>query len=130
MWIFDLKITMNYKGKTLRRHYDVTSGPIDMKLNYSFMASNYVIVLQIWRKSVDICGNYKYEAFGAFLYCTNTTGTGSCSTFRLLNKKLALVSSLLSTNFLSNRIKRDLVWWRPENAIKTDTLLCAEYPTS
>ena len=42
--IFDLEITMNYIGKTLRRHYDVTSGPIDTKLNYSFIASNYVTV--------------------------------------------------------------------------------------
>ena len=42
--IFDLEITMNYIGKSLRRHYDVTSGPIDTKLNYSFIASNYVTV--------------------------------------------------------------------------------------
>ena len=95
---------MNYIGKTLRRHYDVTSGPIDTKLNYSFIASNYVYVLQIRRKSDDICGNYKYDAFGPFLYCTNTTGTGSCSTFRIAYKKLALVSSFENTYFHSNGI--------------------------
>ena len=102
--IFDLEITMNYIGKIFSRHYDVTSGPIDTKLNYSFIASNYVTVQQILRKSDDICGNYKYDAFGPFLYCTNTTGTGSCSTFRISYKKLALVSSFESTNFHSNRI--------------------------
>ena len=90
---------MNYIGKTFSRHYDVTSGPIDTKLNYSFIASNYVIVKQIWRKSDDICGNYKSDAFGAFLYCTNTTGTGSCSSLRISYKKLALVSSFQNTNF-------------------------------
>ena len=34
--IFDLEITMNYIGKTLRRHYDATSGPIGTKLNTVF----------------------------------------------------------------------------------------------
>ena len=81
--IFDLEIIMNYIGKTFSRHYDVTSGLIDTKLNNSFIASNYVKVQQIWKKSDIICGNYKYDAFGAFLYCTNTTGTGSCLSFRL-----------------------------------------------
>ena len=80
--IFDVGIVMNYKGKTFSRDYDVTSGPIDTKLNNSFIAI----------------------AFIAFLYCTNTTGTGSCSSFRIGYKKLALVSSFQSTNFHSNRI--------------------------
>ena len=102
--IFDLEITMNYRGKILRRHYDVTSGPIETKLNYSFIASNYVTVQQIWRKEDDICGNYKYDAFGPFLYCTNTTGTGSCSTFCISYEKLALVFSFESIYFHSNRI--------------------------
>ena len=54
-------------------------------------------------KSDDIYGNYKYDAFGAFLYCTNTTRTGSCSTFCISYKKLALVSSFQSTSFHSNQ---------------------------
>ena len=111
--IFDLEITMNYIGKNLRRHYDVTSGPIDTKLNNSFIASNYVTVQQIWKKSDDICRNYKYDAFGAFLYCTNTTGTGSCSSFCIPYKKLALVSSFQCTNIHSNQIIscKDIAVW-------------------
>ena len=40
--IFDVEFTMNYIGKKFSRHFDVISSPIDTKLNYSFIASNYV----------------------------------------------------------------------------------------
>ena len=102
--IFDLKITMIYIGKNFSRHYDVTSGPIDTTLNNSFIASNYVTVPQIWRKSDEICGNNKYDAFGAFLYCTNTTGTGSCSTFHIWYKNSPWFPLPKALIFFSNRI--------------------------
>ena len=84
--IFDLEITINHIEKTFSRHFDVTSGPIDTKLSNSFNASNDVTVYQIWKKSVEICWNYKNDAFCAFLYCKNTTGTGSYSTFYISYK--------------------------------------------
>ena len=43
---------MKYIGKTFSRHYDVTSGPIDTKLNYSFIAFNDVTVQQIGNRTI------------------------------------------------------------------------------
>ena len=48
-WRFEDIRSRNYNElyrKKLSRHYDVTSGPIDTKLNYSFIAFNYVTVYQ------------------------------------------------------------------------------------
>ena len=46
-WRFEDIQSQNYNElyrKKISRHYDVTSGPIDTKLNDSFIASNYVTV--------------------------------------------------------------------------------------
>ena len=38
-----LKFTMNYRAKPFRRHYDITSGPIDT--NFGFSSSRQILML-------------------------------------------------------------------------------------
>ena len=88
---------MNYIGKKLRRHYDVTSGPIDTKLNYSFIASNYgnrTIFAEITNMTLLV---HFYIA-----QILPEPEVVRLSVYHI--KKLALVSCFESTYFHSNRI--------------------------
>ena len=71
--IFDLELTMNYIEK--KSVAIMTSLPVRSIGNsiilHLFQLCNYKA---IWRKSYDICENYKYDVFGAFLYARLQTG--------------------------------------------------------
>ena len=95
---------MNYIGKNFTRRYDVTSGPIDRKLNYSFIASNYVTskLEGNWMIFAEI----KNMTLLVYFYIAQILREPEVVRLSVydIKKTLAFVSSFQSTNFHSNWI--------------------------
>ena len=62
-----LKFTMKYRAKPFRRHYDITSGPIDTNLGFSSLRQILMLCSKVEENRTMITEITKNDAFRVHL---------------------------------------------------------------